>query len=294
VTLTTESRNPHSSRIDEVSTSEMVRIMSSEDERAVRAVNREGEASAAAIDAIADKMQSGGRLIYVGAGTSGRLGVLDAAECPPTFGTPPGMVVALIAGGDDAVIHSVEGAEDDTVAGIRDVAALNVKTNDAVVGISASGGTPYVLGAMQEARRRHALVVSVACNRPTPMAVAADISIAPVVGPEILTGSTRLKAGTAQKLVLNAISTGTMIRLGKTYGNLMVDVQQTNAKLRQRARQIVAAACDVNESEAAALLVGAEGSVKVAIVGSLAGISPDEARERLAAHGGVVKRAVAG
>ena len=220
----TEARNPATALIDTVSTLEMVRLLNAEDRTVAAAVAGEAERIAAAIDAIAARMAQGGRLIYLGAGTSGRLAALDAAECPPTFGTAPGQVLALLAGGERAIRHAVEGAEDDREAGARDVAAQQVTPLDSVVGIAASGRTPYVLGGMAEARRGGCLVVSLACHHPSPMAELADLWIAPVTGPEALTGSTRLKAGTAQKLVLNMLSTAAMIRLGKTYGNLMVDV----------------------------------------------------------------------
>jgi len=289
----TEARNPATAHIDTLPTLEMVRLMNAEDARVAPAVAAELRAVAQAIDAIAARMQEGGRLIYVGAGTSGRLGVLDASECPPTFSTPPEQVVGVIAGGAHALTHAVEGAEDDRQAGEDAMAALGVTARDSVVGIAASGRTPYVLGAMAEARRRGALVISLACAHPSSMAEAADIAIAPVTGPEVITGSTRLKAGTAQKMVLNMLSTGVMIRLGKTYGNLMVDVQPTNRKLQARARRIVAEACGVTDEEAEALMQAAGGDVKVAIVARLAGITPEAARARLAAAGGAVRRALA-
>jgi N-acetylmuramic acid 6-phosphate etherase len=237
-------------------------------------------------------MRRGGRLIYVGAGTSGRLAVLDAAECPPTFNTPPGLVVGLIAGGEPALTQAVEGAEDDGAAGAKSMVELDCRPEDTVVGVAASGRTPYVLGAMEEAKRRGALVVGLACTRPSPVGDLASVSIAPLVGPEVVTGSTRLKAGTAQKMVLNMLSTATMIRLGKTYGNLMVDVQATNTKLRARARRIVADACEVDEAAAAQLLALAGGEVKVAIVAGLTGAGPEEARARLRESGGLVRGAV--
>jgi N-acetylmuramic acid 6-phosphate etherase len=295
----TEARNPVTEKIDELSTLEMVRLFNTEDARVLEAVAAELPHIAEAIDRIAERMrpgtespEGGGRLIYIGAGTSGRLGVLDASECPPTFGVAPDLVVALIAGGDGAIRHSIEGAEDDTQAGARDVAALNVGERDSVVGIAASGRTPYVIGGMAEARRRRALVVSLACNRPSPMHALADVSIALLVGPEVITGSTRLKAGTAQKLALNMISTGVMVRLGKTFGNLMVNVQTTNAKLQARALRIVEQACRLAPEEAEAQLAASGGEVKTAIVSALAGVTPDEARRRLDEAGGVVRIAL--
>ncbi len=289
----TETRNPATAHIDTLPTLEMARLINQEDRRVAAAVEAELPAIARAIDAIAERMRRGGRLIYVGAGTSGRLGVLDASECPPTFSTPPEQVVALIAGGPRAITHAVEGAEDDDKTGQRDLAALGVGENDSVVGIAASGRTAFTLGAMREARTRGALVISLACTAPSPMADLADIAIAPVVGPEVITGSTRLKAGSAQKMTLNMLSTGVMIRLGKTFGDLMVDVRPTNSKLRARARRIVEDACGLSPKEAATLLERCDGEVKTTIVASLAGVPPAEARRRLAAADGVVRRALA-
>lgn len=289
----TEQANPFTRNIDIVPTIEMVRLINQEDARVAAAVAIELEHIARAIDAIADRMKRGGRLIYVGAGTSGRLGVLDASECPPTFSTPPELVVALLAGGKRAITDAVEGAEDDAEAGAKQIAALNVTENDSVVGVAASGGTPYVLGGIAEARKRGALTVSVACNRPSKLEEAVEIGIAPLVGPEVIAGSTRLKAGTAQKLVLNMLSTGAMIKLGKTFGNLMVDVQPTNVKLRDRARNIVAQACGISTERAAQILEACAGEVKTAIVAELAGVSPEIARQRLEQAGGLVREALA-
>jgi N-acetylmuramic acid 6-phosphate etherase len=272
----TETRNPASADIDLVPTLELVRIINAEDAQVAAAVGAEEARIAAAIDGIVARMRRGGRLIYVGAGTSGRLGVLDASECPPTYSVPPGLVIGLIAGGPTALTNSIEGAEDRPEVGAYDVAALNVSDIDTVVGIAASGRTPYTLGAMEEAKRRGALVLSVTCNGGSPMAAQADIAIEPLVGPEVVTGSTRMKAGTAQKLVLNILSTGVMIQLGKTFGNLMVDVQPSNAKLQDRARRIVAG-----------------GEVKTAILAQLLALAPDAARVQLAAAGGVIRRAIA-
>ena len=288
----TETRNALTDGIDRLDTLAMVRLINAEDSRVAQAVAGELPAIARAIDAIAGRMRLGGRLIYIGAGTSGRLGVLDAAECPPTFSVPRGLVIALIAGGERAITEAVEGAEDDRDAGGRDIAELGVDARDSVVGIAASGYTPYVLGGMAEARQRGALVVSLACAQPSPMAEMAEIAIAPVTGPEVITGSTRLKAGTGQKLVLNMLSTGVMIRLGKTYGNLMVDVQPTNAKLRGRAQRIVAEACGIPIEQAVALLAACDGQVEIAIVAHLAALSPEAARQRLDAAGGVVRKAL--
>ena len=288
----TETINPRTRDIDRVPTLEMVRLIADEDARVAPAVAAEAENIARAVDAIAERLQRGGRLIYIGAGTSGRLGVLDAAEIPPTFGVLPGRVMAIIAGGARAITESIEGAEDDADAGAQEIARVNVVDNDAVIGIAASGATPYVIGGMKEAKRRGAFVAGVACNHPSPMQGLADVMIAPLVGPEVIAGSTRLKAGTAQKMALNMLSTGVMIRLGKTFGNLMVDVQATNTKLRERARRIVETACDLSPDEAGALLAECNGKVKTALVVALARVSPAEARQRLRAVNGFVREAL--
>ena len=285
----TEARNPASAEIDRLPTLEILRIMNGEDARVAEAVARELPRIAAAVDAIVERLERGGRLIYVGAGTSGRLGVLDAAECSPTFGTPPEMVVGVIAGGERALRESVEGAEDSEEQGHADLALLAVTGRDAVVGLTASGTTLYVLGALAEARPRGALTVGVTCNRGTPLEALADIAITPIVGPEVIAGSTRLKAGTAQKMVLNILSTAAMIRLGKTYSNLMVDLQATNSKLRWRALRIVMEATALSEEEAASLLERCAGEVKTAIVCHLAGVTPEEARMGLEAGRGRVR-----
>lgn len=289
----TETRNPASADIDLLPTLELVRIINAEDARVAAAVGAEAAHIAAAIDGIVARMRRGGRLIYVGAGTSGRLGVLDASECPPTYSAPPGLVIGLIAGGSTALTNSIEGAEDRPEVGAYDVAALNVSDIDTVVGIAASGRTPYTLGAMEEAKRRGALVLSVTCNAGSPMAAQADIAIEPLVGPEVVTGSTRMKAGTAQKLVLNMLSTGAMVQLGKTFGNLMVDVQPSNAKLQDRARRIVAEATGLTPDAAGAALEAAGGEVKTAILAHLLALTPDAARSRLVAADGVIRRAIA-
>ena len=288
----TESNNPRTAQIDTLATLDMVRLINDEDRRVAEAVAAEREPIARAIDEIAERLRTGGRLIYIGAGSSGRLAALDAAECPPTFNVSPDLVVALMAGGERVSTHSLEGAEDDEDAGTNEIVTLNVSACDSVVGIAASGRTPYVLGGLAEARRRGALTVSLACNRPSELEQIADLGIAPLVGPEVIAGSTRLKAGTAQKMVLNMLSTGVMIKLGKTFGNLMVDVQPTNAKLRARAQRIVELACGLSAHEAAAKLDACRGEVKVAIVSALAHISPEEARRRLQLAGGVVRQAL--
>ena len=288
----TESINPRTRDIDCIPTLAMVRLIADEDARVAPAVMAEAEHIARAIDAIAERMERGGRLMYIGAGTSGRLGVLDASEIPPTFGMPPGRVIGLIAGGARAITESIEGAEDDANAGVQEIVRANVTNIDAVVGIAASGTTPYVIGGMTEAKRRGAFIAGIACNRPSPMQDIADVMIAPLVGPEVITGSTRLKAGTAQKLVLNMLSTGVMIRLGKTFGNLMVDVQTTNVKLRDRARRIVETACDLSPERASALLTQCDGEVKTAIVVALGQISVQAARQRLRAANWLVREAL--
>jgi N-acetylmuramic acid 6-phosphate etherase len=283
---TTEERNPAAAEIDRLPTIEMLRVMNNEDAKVAAAVGRELPRIGAAVDAIAERLERGGRLIYVGAGSSGRLGMLDASGCAPTFGVPPGMVTGLIAGGDRALREPVEEAEDSEEAGHSDLALLAVMGCDAVVGLSASGSAPYVLGAMAEARARGSLTVGLACNRGAPLEEMVDIAITPLVGPEVIAGSTRLKAGTAQKMVLNMLSTGTMIRLGKTYGDLMVDLQASNRKLRERARRIVAEAAGLREPEAAEWLERCDGEVKTAIVCCLAGVTPEEARMGLQAGRG--------
>ena len=288
----TEERNPLTSDIDTLPTLDMLTLINTEDQKAALAVRDELPNIAAAVEAITARIQRGGRLIYLGAGTSGRLGVLDASECPPTFGTLPELVVGLIAGGAVALTEAVEGAEDDQEGGAAEIAELAINENDCVIGIAASGRTPYAIGGLQEAKKRGALTVSIACNRPSPLEELAEIGIAPVVGPEVVSGSTRLKAGTAQKMVLNMISTAVMIRLGKTYSNLMVDVQPTNAKLRQRARRIVAEAARLDLKRATEILSSCNGEVKTAIVAVLAGVSPELARIRLHETGGYVRKAI--
>jgi N-acetylmuramic acid 6-phosphate etherase len=284
--MLTEQPNPQSTHIDRLSALEIVQIMNAEDATVAAVVRAALPEIARAVEAAADRLRQGGRMIYVGAGTSGRLGMLDAVECVPTFSTEPDMVQALIAGGMAALTQAVEGAEDDPDAGRRDLLALNVTERDIVVGIAASGRTPYVLGALAAANERGAVTVGIACNAPSPVLDAAQISIAAPVGPEVIAGSTRLKAGTAQKMILNMLSTATMISLGKVYGNRMVDVKVTNQKLADRARRIVSEVVGVDEEQAARLLALADNQVKIAIVVGLLNVTPDEARARLvSAHG---------
>jgi N-acetylmuramic acid 6-phosphate etherase len=264
--LTTEAFRPELAEIDQLPTLDIARLMNGEDASVPAAVASRLPQIAAAIDAIADRMAQGGRLVYAGAGTAGRLGVLDASECPPTFNTDPSQVVGLIAGGPEAMVTSVEGAEDSRELARADLDALALSAADTVVGISASGRTPYAVGAVEHARAQGALTIGLACNPDSALAAAADHGIEIVVGPELLTGSTRLKAGTAQKLVLNMLSTITMIRLGKTYGNLMVDVRASNDKLRARSRRIVALATGADDSDIERALTEAGGEVKTAIL----------------------------
>ena len=288
----TEARNPHTMNLDQMSSLEIVRAMNHEDLRAMQAVSDALEGIAGAVDRIAARMARGGRLIYVGAGTAGRLGVLDAAECPPTFGVPPAQVVALLAGGESAVTGAVEGAEDDREAGRRALQEAGVSALDAVVGIAASGSTPFTVAAVEEARARGAFTVGLANNHPSPLTEAAEWPIAVVAGAEVLTGSTRLKAGTVQKVVLNMLSTAVMARLGHVYGNLMVGVQPTNAKLRERAIRLLQEATGADAATARAWLEAAGWHVKTALVMGLAGVSADEARARLEAAGGHARRAI--
>ncbi|WP_405480281.1 N-acetylmuramic acid 6-phosphate etherase [Streptomyces sp. NBC_00009] len=265
-TLTTEAFRPELSEIDQLSTLEIAQIMNGEDASVPTAVAEQLPQIAAAIDGTAERMARGGRLVYAGAGTAGRLGVLDASECPPTFNTDPSEVVGLIAGGPSAMVKAVEGAEDSKELAAQDLDALGLTADDVVVGISASGRTPYAIGAVEHARGRGALTIGLSCNADSALAAAADHGIEVVVGPELLTGSTRLKAGTAQKLVLNMLSTITMIRLGKTYGNLMVDVRASNEKLRARSRRIVALATGADDADIEAALAATDGEVKNAIL----------------------------
>lgn len=285
-TLTTEAFRPELAEIDRLETLEIARIMNAEDVGVPTAVARQLPRIAAAIDAIAARMSRGGRLLYTGAGTAGRLGVLDASECPPTFNTRPEQVVGVIAGGPDAVVTSVEGAEDSAELAARDLDLLGVGPDDTVVGVSASGRTPYAVGSVEHGRRLGALTVGLSCNADSALAAAADHGIEIVVGPELLTGSTRLKAGTAQKLVLNMISTITMIRLGKTFGNLMVDVRASNDKLRARSRRIVSLATGASDQRIESALAATDGEVKNAILTILGEVDAPTAEKLLAeAHG---------
>ncbi|HEX4590317.1 MAG TPA: N-acetylmuramic acid 6-phosphate etherase, partial [Gemmataceae bacterium] len=286
--LQTEAHNPASVHLDELTPLEIVRLMSREDGRAVEAVTSQEETIAEAIDVIAERLRAGGRLVYGGAGTSGRLGVLDATECPPTFNAPPGQVVGIIAGGPAALTRSVEGAEDHVEFGEQDLKALNFSDKDIFVGIATSGRTPYVIGACHYARSVGATAIGLVCNTESELDPHVDLMIRPVVGPEVLSGSTRLKAGTATKLVLNMLSTGAMVRLGKCFGNLMVDLRATNSKLKARTNRIVRTITGLSESAAADLLDRCGGELKAALVAHEANLSPEDARARLTEHGGRV------
>jgi len=286
--LLTEQVNPASGGIDQRSTVEMLRIINEEDQKVVPAVGREIPGIARAVERIVEGIQGGGRLFYIGAGTSGRLGVLDAAECPPTFHVPPDVVQGIIAGGEAALARATEANEDDPEAGRRDLGARGFLAKDALIGIAASGRTPYVLGAVAAARELEALTIGVSCTPDSELARAADIAITPLVGPEVIAGSTRMKAGTATKLVLNMISTAVMIRLGHVYGNLMVNVQPKNSKLEDRARRIVAQAAVVSYERAVDALRASGGDVKAAIVMARFNVDRDAAQAKLAAAGGRV------
>ena len=292
--LSTETRNPETMDLDEMSPLQIAQAMNREDARAVAAVTEVLPQVATAIEWAAAAVSAGHRMIYMGAGTSGRLGVLDAAECPPTFGVSPDVVVGLIAGGERAFIKAVEGAEDSRELGADDLRGIGLCAEDVVVGLAASGRTPYVLGGLAFAREQGCKTVAIACNHGSAVGKEAALAIEPVPGPEVLTGSTRLKAGTVQKLVLNMISTGTMVRCGKAYQNLMVDVQTTNEKLVVRAQNIVMDACGCDREQAVKALAATDGQVKPAIVSVLLGCDAAEAQARLGAAAGHVRAAIAG
>jgi N-acetylmuramic acid 6-phosphate etherase len=292
--LLTEQPNPASAGIDTLPTIEALRIINAEDRKVAEAVEREIPNIARAVDAIVAALERGGRLFYLGAGTSGRLGVLDASECPPTFSVAPGLVQGIMAGGESAVRHAAEANEDDPATGAADLAAHGFSAADVLVGIAASGRTPYVLGAVAAANAMGAVTVGLSCTPDSDLSRAVQIAIAPTPGPEVVAGSTRLKAGTAQKLVLNMLSTGTFIRLGYVYGNLMVNVQPKNVKLVDRACRIVAQAAGVSYERAGELLEAAGNSVRIAIVMAKTGVEREEAERRLAAAGGRISKALHG
>ena len=289
----TERRNERARDLDLLSTRDLLRLMNEEDATVARAVGACLDDIASAVDGIAARLRSGGRLVYVGAGTSGRLGVLDASEAPPTFGVPPDLVVGVIAGGDAALRRSIEGAEDDGNAAVRALDELGLGARDAVVGVSAGGRTPYVKAALERARARGAFTVALTCNARAPIAAGVDTVIAPQVGPEVVAGSTRLKSGTAEKLVLNMLSTATMVRLNKTYGDLMVDLRAASAKLRDRAVRILRETTGADDARARATLEASDWSLKPAIFMLRAGVDRAEAERRLAAAEGSLRRALA-
>jgi N-acetylmuramic acid 6-phosphate etherase len=290
--LVSEERNPRTVDIDLLPTEAMLRAINAEDRLVSGAVEKVIPEIAEAVERIVAAFRAGGRLIYMGAGTSGRLGVLDASECPPTFGVAPGMVVGLIAGGPRALTEAIEGAEDDADAGARGLRGIALTPGDVVVGIAVSGRTPYVIGGLAHAREIGAATIALTCNPGSKIAGMAEIAISPVVGPEVLTGSTRLKSGTAQKLVLNMLTTASMIRLGKSYQNLMVDMRATNGKLMARAVRIIVQATGCTAAEAGEALDRSGNEVKLAILMRLTGLSPDVARAALADAGGVLRRAI--
>lgn len=288
--LTTEQRNPDSDRIDAMSSLEIVQLMNAQDASVAAAVAKESETIAAAVDLIADAFRRGGRLVYIGAGTSGRLGVLDASECPPTFNSPPEQVVGLIAGGKVALTNAVEGAEDHPELAIADLQELELDQSDVLVGIATSGRTPYVIAALKYAREQGAAAIAFTCNQENQLADVADLTICPVVGPEVVTGSTRLKAGTATKMVLNMLTTGAMVRTGKTYGNLMVDLRATNEKLVDRSLRILMAFTDLSREAAESVLEDCHGELKTAIVSVKRKVSAETAEELLKQAGGHLRQ----
>ncbi|MEX0599160.1 MAG: N-acetylmuramic acid 6-phosphate etherase [Rhodothermales bacterium] len=291
-TLATEQRNPQSENIDLASIREILEIINSEDHKVPIAVRQEIPYIERAVELIVAAFRSGGRLFYVGAGTSGRLGIIDAAECPPTFGTPPEMVQGLIAGGPEAVFRSQEGAEDHESNGIEHAKSTGIRPPDVVCGIAASRRTPYVVGAIKYAREIGCKTLYVTCNPRSEFDLEVDVAICPVVGPEVVMGSTRMKSGTAQKLVLNMLTTASMIRLGKVYKNMMVDLQMSNAKLVERSKRTVMTVTGLSYEDAGIVLERAGGHVKTAVVMELAGVSADDAANRLREAGGFVRRAI--
>ncbi|CAK3643194.1 N-acetylmuramic acid 6-phosphate etherase [Vibrio crassostreae] len=291
-TLTTEQRNPESQNIDGLSTIDMVKVINEQDKTVAFAVEKNLPQIAELVDEITDAFQQGGRLIYLGAGTSGRLGILDASECPPTYGTPASQVVGLIAGGHTAILKAVENAEDSPVLAVADLKDIELRETDVIVGIAASGRTPYVIGGMKYAKEVGATVGCIVCNPVCPMMDIADIAIAAVVGPEVVTGSSRMKAGTAQKLVLNMLTTGAMIKSGKVFGNLMVDVEATNAKLIQRQTNIVIEATGKSREEAERALNECNRHCKTAILMLLANLNVEQAQTLLSENNGFIRAAL--
>jgi len=292
--LLTEQRNSASRLIDTLPTLDVLNIINDEDEKVAGAVRETIPFLAKAVDGVVEALQRGGRLFYIGAGTSGRLGVLDAAECPPTFNVPAELVQGIIAGGEQALAHASEATEDDPESGKRDLRARGFERGDVLVGVAASGRTPYVLGAVAEARALGALTIGISCTPDSMLAQAVDIAITPSTGPEVITGSTRMKAGTATKLILNMITTAAMVRLGCVYGNLMVNVQPKNAKLRDRAERIISEAVPLDRKDAAELLDRSEGNVRAAIVMGRLGVTRDRAESMIAAAGGRISEILKG
>ncbi|AHE65217.1 TPA: N-acetylmuramic acid 6-phosphate etherase [Pasteurella multocida] len=290
--LVTESRNPFSTHIDQLSTLDMLAVINQEDQKVPFAIEKVLPEIAQAVDAIAETFMKNGRLIYLGAGTSGRLGILDASECPPTFGTPHEQVVGLIAGGQQAILKAVENAEDDRSAGEQDLRNLALNEKDVVVGIAASGRTPYVLAGIEYANHVGCVTVGISCNPDSALAALANIAITPIVGPEVITGSSRMKAGTAQKLILNMLTTGAMIKTGKVFGNLMVDVVATNEKLVERQKNIVMEVTQCDRQQAEQALLQSNGQCKVAIVMLLLNMSAEEAKNCLAQANGFIHQAL--
>lgn len=291
--LQTEMRNTASEQLDQMTALEVVTLMNEEDQKVSLAVKHALTEVAAAVEVIVQAMEQGGRLLYFGAGTSGRLGVLDASECPPTFGTDPSLVRGIIAGGSAALVEAIEGAEDSLELGREDVERAGVTAKDVVVGIAASGRTPYVRGVLEGAKEKQAKTISLSCNPDPDISHGVDVSINVMVGPEVVTGSTRLKAGTATKMILNMLTTASMVQLGKVYGNLMVNLQATNRKLRERAKHIVMQVTNLGYEEAEQLITAASGDLRVAIVMQKAALTKEQAEERLRIAGGKVHQAIA-
>lgn len=290
--LTTESRNPDTINLDEMTPYEIAKTMNKEDKNVVKAIEEILPQIATAIEWATESLKAGGRIIYIGAGTSGRLGLLDAVECPPTFGVSKELVVGLIAGGEKAFVEAVEGAEDSKTLCEEELKAIHLSSDDIVIGLAASGRTPYVIYGLNFANKTGCKTVAIACNRGADIGTEAKLSIEPVTGPEVLTGSTRLKAGTAQKMILNMISTGSMVGIGKVYENLMVDVKQSNEKLVVRSQNIVMTATGCDREEAKRVLEQAEGHVKTAITMILLNCDAKEARQKLSQAGGGIRKAL--
>lgn len=290
--LATEQRNPNTWQIDNVSTLEMVKLINAEDQKVALAVAEVLPEIATAIDRIAEQFQQGGRLIYIGAGTSGRLGILDASECPPTYGADPNLVIGLIAGGDIAIRKAVEGAEDSREQCVADLKMINFNSKDVLVGLAASGRTPYVMGGLTYAKQLGAYTIAIACTKPSEIGSIAEIAIEPLPGPEVITGSTRMKAGTAQKLILNMLTTGAMIKIGKVYSNLMVDVRASNQKLIERAKRIVCDATTIDRDQAEELLKQTNYDVKLAILIAKTGLDNAQAFQILQEAEGYLQKAI--